>query len=230
MAYGFVSRQNVRSTVRGGDLQPATTSYLGGVKVDGVSITINDGVISAMIATSTASVFGINRPDNTSLTVSGGVLSVRQDVVRTMAHTQTFTGSETSLAVLLTNAAEKTTVTSNPVAPTAGFYVTDQSVMLHTSNQTQNWTLDITGNAAYTLNYMLNVGQSITVVQMVTQGSTAYYCTAVYVDGDPPANIHWLGGTAPSAGVANGVDVYTYTIVKTADDVFTVFASLTSWG
>ena len=47
MAYGFVSRQNVRSTVRGSELQPATTSYLGGVKIDGSTITINNGVISA---------------------------------------------------------------------------------------------------------------------------------------------------------------------------------------
>jgi hypothetical protein len=47
MGYGFVSRQNVRSTVRGSELQPATTVFLGGVKVDGVTITIADGVISA---------------------------------------------------------------------------------------------------------------------------------------------------------------------------------------
>lgn len=47
MGYGFASRQNVRSTVRGGELQPATTTYLGGVKIDGTTITIADGVISA---------------------------------------------------------------------------------------------------------------------------------------------------------------------------------------
>lgn len=47
MGYGFISRQNVRSTVRGSELQPATTTFLGGVKVDGTTITIADGVISA---------------------------------------------------------------------------------------------------------------------------------------------------------------------------------------
>jgi len=47
MGYGFISRQNVRSTVRGSELQPATTTFLGGVKVDGTTITISDGVISA---------------------------------------------------------------------------------------------------------------------------------------------------------------------------------------
>lgn len=47
MGYGFISRQNVRSTVRGSELQPATTVFLGGVKVDGTTITIADGVISA---------------------------------------------------------------------------------------------------------------------------------------------------------------------------------------
>jgi hypothetical protein len=37
----------------------------------------------------------------------------------------------------------------------------------------------------------------------------------------------WQGGTAPAAGNASGIDVYTYTIIKTGSATFTVLASLT---
>lgn len=104
MAYGFVSRQNVRSTVRGAELQPATSSFLGAVVVDGetiladtagvisvptgtssqvgllqadgTSILVSDGVITANISTATSSQAGIVRPDGTSILVNNGVISV----------------------------------------------------------------------------------------------------------------------------------------------------------
>ena len=37
------------------------------------------------------------------------------------------------------------------------------------------------------------------------------------------------GGSAPSAGNANSVDVYSYTIFKTGDAAFTVFAAQTQF-
>jgi hypothetical protein len=39
----------------------------------------------------------------------------------------------------------------------------------------------------------------------------------------------WQGGTAPTAGNASSIDVYTYVIVKTASATFTVFASVTKF-
>ena len=96
MAYGFVSRQNVRSTVRGSELQPATSSYLGGVKIDGTTITINNGVISAGISipleASTGT--GVLNPQDTLFVLGGtGVytnafvdtftISIGQDVTTT---------------------------------------------------------------------------------------------------------------------------------------------------
>lgn len=228
MAYGFVSRQNVRSTVRGSDLQPATSSYLGGVKVDEATIVIDSGVISAKTATTTS--VGVVRPDNTSITLNAGILTAAPDVVRSMTAKQSFLGTTTSLAAKLVNAAEKIVVSSSTVNASAEFYVTEQSILYHTANQDSNWTLNIEGNNAVALNAVLDVGEAITITHMVTQGSTAYYCTGITVDNDPAAAVNWQNGTAPSAGTANGVDVYTYTIIKTAEDTYTVFASLSNWG
>jgi hypothetical protein len=74
----------------------------------------------------------------------------------------------------------------------------------------------------------LATGQSVTVAFLVTQGTTAYYNSAVQVDGSA-VTPKWQGGTAPSAGNASSVDAYTYTIVKTGSAAFTVFASQTQF-
>jgi len=50
----------------------------------------------------------------------------------------------------------------------------------------------------------------------------------VQVDGTTSGvTTRWQGGTAPTAGNASGVDVYSYTIIKTANATFSVFASQT---
>ena len=71
-------------------------------------------------------------------------------------------------------------------------------------------------------------GQSVTVAFLVTQGATAYYNNAVTVDGTS-VTPKWQGGTAPTAGNASGVDIYTYTIVKTGSAAYTIFASQTQF-
>jgi hypothetical protein len=60
-------------------LPTATTSVLGGVKVDGTTITITDGVISSSytysLPTATTSVLGGVKVDGTTITISNGVIS-----------------------------------------------------------------------------------------------------------------------------------------------------------
>ena len=73
---------------------------------------------------------------------------------------------------------------------------------------------------------MLETGQSITCTFLVTQGSTAYYNSAVTIDGTSVTPV-WQGGSAPSSGNASGLDVYTYAIIKTASATFKVLASQT---
>jgi hypothetical protein len=60
----------------------------------------------------------------------------------------------------------------------------------------------------------------------VTNGATAYYQTGFQVDGSS-VTPKWQGGTAPSGGNASSVDVYTFTVIKTASATFTVLGSLT---
>jgi len=80
---------------------------------------------------------------------------------------------------------------------------------------TGNFTLNVRGNSGTTLSSLLAVGDSITVAWAITNGATARYLTAMSVDG-VAQTVKWQGGAAPTAGNANSVDVYVFTILKTA--------------
>jgi VCBS repeat-containing protein len=108
---------------------------------------------------------------------------------------------------------------------TVNFDVLTQSVLQYTTNASGNWTINIRGNSSTTLDSLLSTGQSVTVTFLVTQGSTAYYNNAVQIDG-ASVTPKWQGGTAPSAGNASSVDVYTYAIIKTGSAAYSVYASV----
>jgi len=68
----------------------------------------------------------------------------------------------------------------------------------------------------------------VAIAFLVTQGATPYYNSAVTVDG-VSVTPNWQGGSAPTAGNASGIDVYTYNVIKTASATYTVLASLTQF-
>jgi len=146
----------------------------------------------------------------------------------TWTGTQTFNGTSAILATVLVNAAETMTISATAATGTIAYDVTTQSVIYYTSNASANWTVNFRASSGTSLNTAMTTGQSLTVAFLVTQGSTAYYNSAVQVDGSS-VTPKWQGGTAPAAGNASSVDIYTYTIVKTGSAAFTVFASQTKF-
>ena len=136
--------------------------------------------------------------------------------------------SGTTMQLKLSAAAETVTIAATAATGTVNFDVSTQSILYYTSNASANWTLNIRGSSSTTLNSIMATGQSVTVTHLVTQGSPAYYNSAVTVDGTS-VTPKWSGGSAPSAGNANSVDVYTYTLIKTGSGSFTVFASQTRY-
>jgi hypothetical protein len=130
--------------------------------------------------------------------------------------------------VVLNDAAEVATVSATAATGTINYDITTQSVLFYTTNASGNFTVNLRASAGTTLNTALAVGQATTVVFLVTNGTTAYYNTTVQVDGATAGvTTRWQGGTAPTAGNASSVDVYSYTVIKTAAATFTVLASLT---
>jgi len=123
---------------------------------------------------------------------------------------------------------EGATVSATAATGTINYDAATQAVVYYTSNASANWTVNFRGSGSLSLNSMMQTGQSLTVAFLVTQGSTAYYNSAVQVDGSS-VTPKWQGGTAPSAGNASSIDSYVYTIIKTGAATFTVLASQTKF-
>jgi len=142
--------------------------------------------------------------------------------VTTATNTQTLTNKT------LQTASETVTISATAATGTINYDVSTQSVLYYTSNASANWTTNFRGSSGTSLNTLMSTGQSITVAFLVTQGATAYYNNVVQVDGST-VTPKWQGGTAPSAGNASSIDVYSYTLVKTGNAAFTIFASQTKF-
>jgi hypothetical protein len=143
-------------------------------------------------------------------------------------NTQTFSGSTSLLSAVFTNAAEVVTVSATAATGTINYDATTQSVLYYTSNASANWTVNFRGSSGTSLNTLMSTGQSLTLVFLVTQGTTAYYNNALTIDGTS-VTPKYQGGTAWTAGNASSIDAYSYTIVKTGSAAFTVFAAQTQF-
>lgn len=137
---------------------------------------------------------------------------------------QTFTGTSSVISSKFVNALEGVTVSATAATGTINYDVTTQSVLYYTSNASANWTVNFRGSSGTTLNTAMATSEAITVVFLVTNGSTAYYNNVVQIDGTT-VTPKWQGGSAPTVGNASGVDAYSYSIVKTGSSAYTVFAS-----
>ena len=175
-------------------------------------------VSGATVLSSTLAVTG-------ATTVSGAAV-MSSDL--SVAGKTSLTGSSSKAALVIPNALEDITVSATAATGTINYDVTTQSVLYYTSNASANWTVNFRGSSGTSLNTLMATGESITATFLVTQGSTAYYNSAVQVDGSS-VTPKWQGGTAPTAGNASSIDAYTYTIIKTGSATFTVLAAQTKF-
>jgi hypothetical protein len=123
---------------------------------------------------------------------------------------------------------EAATVTASAPPSTTNYDAKTQSVLYYTTNTSANWTLNIRGDSSTSLNSVMQVGQTITVVLIAVNSTTAYYPNVIQVDGSS-VTPKWQGGTAVSSGNASAIDIYTFAVLKTASATFTVFASQTKF-
>lgn len=110
---------------------------------------------------------------------------------------------------------EDVNVVASAATGTINLDVDTASIWYYTSNASANHTLNIRYSSSVSLNTALPVGDAITVVWMNTNGTTAYYPNVIQIDGTT-VTPKVQGGTAISSGNASAVDVYSFTIIKTA--------------
>lgn len=191
----------------------------------------SSGVLSVTKGgTGVATITGIIKGAGTSAfsAATAGTDYVAPATATTFTATQTFSGTSSVLAAVFADAGEVVTVSATAATGTINYDVTTQSVLYYTTNSSGNFTMNFRGSSGTSLNTLMSTGQSVTVAFLNTNGGTAYYNSAVQVDG-ASVTPKWQGGTAPSAGNASSIDIYVYTIIKTGAATFTVAASQTKF-
>ena len=151
------------------------------------------------------------------------------NVPNTFTATQTFSGSSSTFGTVLLDSAETVNIVAAAPAATTILYVQSGAVQYYTSNAANNFIVNLAFSAGTAMNAALAIGQVTTASLIITQSATAYYATAVQVDGTATGvTTKWIGG-APTAGNASGLDTYRFAVIKTAASTYTVLASLTQY-
>lgn len=142
----------------------------------------------------------------------------------TLTGTQTLT-NKTVTAPVVTNGTikdavvkgieEDINIVASAATGTINLDVDTASIWYYTSNASANHTLNIRYSSGVSLNTALPVGDAITVVWMNTNGATAYYPNVIQIDGTT-VTPKIQGGSAITSGNASSIDVYSFTIIKTA--------------
>jgi hypothetical protein len=150
----------------------------------------------------------------------------------TLAGTETLTGktltSPTITNPLITEIRETATISATAATGTIAYDALTQVVLYYTTDASGNFTVNFRGNSGTSLDSVMSTGQSLSATFLVTNGATAYYNSAVQVDGSS-VTPKWQGGSAPTSGNASSIDSYTYVIIKTGSATFTVLASVTKF-
>lgn len=163
-----------------------------------------------------------------TLTLPGGnTIGNSNAVLVSDTGTQTLT-NKTLTSPILISPEERITVTAASAAGTINIDTATSGTLYYTNNSSANHTINVRHSSNTSLNNTLVTGDSVTVVWLNTNGTTAYYPSAFQVDGSS-VTPKWQGGTAPSSGNASSVDSYVYNIIKTGSAAFTVLASQTKF-
>jgi len=213
----------------------------GGAGAAPSTTTTGTGVVTALgVNTGSAGAFVVNggalgTPSSGTVTNLTGTASININgtVGATTPSTGVFTtitinGTSSATALTLPNIAEVDTISATAATGTIQYDITTQSVLFYTSNASGNWTVNFRGSSGTSLNTQMSTGQSISATFLVTQGSTAYYNSAVTIDGTS-VTPKWQGGTAPTSGNASSIDSYTYVIQKTGSATYVVLAAQTKF-
>jgi hypothetical protein len=203
---------------------PRNLSFL----ADGASST---GVLNvASGGTGAITLTGVIKGNGTSAitAATAGTDYVAPATATTFTALQTFTGSSSNADIKTSNILEVVTISATAATGTINYDVTTQSVLYYTTNASGNFTVNFRGSSGTSLNTLMATGESMSATFLVTNGGTAYYNSAVQVDGNS-VTPKWQGGTAPTSGNINSIDSYSYVIIKTGSAAFTILASITKF-
>ena len=130
-----------------------------------------------------------------------------------------------NLKISLTQVFETGNVYSTAVGGNVNIDLQNNTLYFFSSNTTANVTFNFRANTQNTLDSQLPIGSTVTSAILLKQGATKYRAN-VYVDGTLQTP-WWLGNSAPGYATTQqeSIDVYSFSILKTAANAYTVLAS-----
>lgn len=141
----------------------------------------------------------------------------------------TLTGSQVMSNKTLKVVKEPVTIETIAPASTTNFDVATQSIVLY-NTATNNFILNIRGNATTTLNSLLEVGESVSITVLVPNATTPYFLTSIQIDGTTQGvSTKYQSGVNFTLGNANSTDIYMLFIVKNTGGTWNVYASQTKY-
>jgi hypothetical protein len=191
------------------------------------NITSNGGVFNGNGAGLTnipaANITGTVANANSS-TFAGTVLTNAQPNITSVGTLTSLTVGNTNVtgSLNIQRATEKVLNAGNTVG-SVDFNVIDQSIAFYTP--TGNININIRGNSTVSLNNIMDSNSSLTCAALVTNGATPYIISSVSIDGSLRTVKYPIPGTV-GTGTPNGVDAYTFNIIKTAANTYTVLGSV----
>jgi len=194
------------------------------------SLTLGTALPVASGGSGASTLTGVLKGNATSAftAATAGTDYVAPGTATTFTALQTFAGTSSNADLKTSNMLETATISATAATGTINYDVTTQSVLYFTTNASGNFTVNFRGSSGTSLDTVMTTGESLSVTFLVTNGSTAYYNSAVQVDGSS-VTPKWQGGTAPTSGNASSIDSYTYVLVKTGSAAFTVLAAQTKF-
>jgi hypothetical protein len=194
------------------------------------SLTPTNALGVAYGGTGATTLTGVLKGNGTSAftAATAGTDYVAPGTATTFTALQTFAGTTSNADLKTSNILEVATVSATAATGTIDYDVTTQSVLYYTTDASGNFTVNFRGSSGTSLDTIMATGESLSATFLVTNGATAYYNSAVQVDGSS-VTPKWQGGSAPTSGNASSIDSYTYVIIKTGSAAFTVLASVTQF-
>ena len=208
-----------------GDVTGSASGLTGTPDITVNNITGVAGTFTGFVAFSTSiSVGGTITYEDVTNIDSVGIVTARSGVA-VLGAGITATGIGTFHSGLNTEdiLAEEVNVTAGKLSDNTNINVEDGMVHLFTTAESTTSTPNIRYNGSTALNARMSIGQSI-VVTLITTANASAYSANITIDGSAVTE-NWVGGSAPDAGGSSGVDIHSFTIIKTADATFTVIGN-----
>ena len=111
------------------------------------------------------------------------------------------------------NLLEAAKITAGKLSDNANLNLEDGNVFLFTTQESTTATPNLRWNGSTTLTSKMSVGDCISVT-IITTAHASGFSAQLTIDGGAVTE-NWIGGSAPDAGGDSGLDIHSYTIIKT---------------